>query len=425
MENVDTAAAKELAAGSDGLARRNTIVLSAAQAVGGTVGPLNLALSALAGHYLLGPDKSLATLPITGFVLGTAAGTMPAALLMRRFGRRPGFIGGMLVGAAGALVQAAAIFAGSFWLLCLGTFLMGLTQAFVQQFRFAAADTASPAFRPKAISWVLAGGMVAAILGPQTMIFTKDLLAPMPFAGAYLSGAVLMLLAAVILMGLRIPKVAMPARGQGGRPLMEIARQPVFVIAIMCAISTYALMNLVMTAAPLAMVQHGHSEEAALLGIQWHVLAMYAPSFFAGYLIVRYGAEWIIASGLVLLIGCAAVALAGVSIAHFWGALVLLGVGWNFGFIGATTMVTRTYEPVEKERVQGLNDLLVFGWVAFASFSSGKLLVLGGWSLVNITLIPISFLCLAALAWLTIRGRNARRRGHAREASWSSNQPWK
>jgi MFS family permease len=402
-------------AGNDRLALRNTVVLSAAQAVGGIVGPLNLAISGLAGFYLLGADKSLATLPVTGFVLGTACGTMPAAMLMRRFGRKPGFAGGMLVGAAGALVQAAAMVVGSFWLLCLGTFLMGLSHAFVQQFRFAAADTASPAFRPKAISWVLAGGIVAAVLGPQTVIFTKDMMAPTPFAGAYVSGALLMIVAAVILLGLRIPKVAMPEPGHGGRPLMEIARQPVFVIAVICAISSYALMNLVMTAAPLAMVQHGHSEEQAVLGIQWHVLAMFAPSFVTGYLIVRYGVEAIIAAGLVLMMACAAVALAGLSVAHFWGALILLGVGWNFGFIGATTMVTRTYRPVEKERVQGFNDLLVFGWVAFASFSSGKLLVLGGWSLVNLSLVPISLLCLAALAWLMVSG-------HRGTPDWSPSQ---
>jgi MFS family permease len=403
--DIDATLEPAAAADSDRLARRNTVVLSAAQAVGGIAGPLNLSISALAGHYLLGPDKSLATLPVTGFVLGIAAGTMPAALLMRRFGRRPGFAGGMLVGAAGALVQAAAMIAGSFWLLCLGTFLMGLAYAFVHQFRFAAADTASPGFRPKAISWVLAGGIIAAILGPQTVIFTKDLLAPLPFAGAYLAGAVLMAVAAVILMGLRIPKVPMPAPGQGGRSLLEIARQPAFVIAVFCAISSYSLMSLVMTAAPLAMVHHGHSEELAVLGIQWHVLAMYAPSFITGYLIARYGTEIIIAAGLVLLIGCAAVALAGLSVAHFWGALILLGIGWNLAFIGATTMVTRTYLPVEKERVQGFNDLLVFGWVAFASFSSGKLLVLGGWSLVNLTLIPISLLSLGAVGWLIVRGR--------------------
>jgi MFS family permease len=207
-------------------------------------------------------------------------------------------------------------------------------------------------------------------------------------------------------MNLRIPRPILPASGQRGRPLTEIARQPVFVIAAICAISTYALMNMVMTSAPLAMVHHGHNEKDAVLGIQWHMLAMYAPSFVSGYLIARYGAEAIIAVGLVLMLGCAGVALAGVSVAHFWAALVLLGLGWNLGFIGATTMVTRTYFPVEKERVQGLNDFLVFGFVALGSFSSGKLLVLGGWSLVNLAVLPVSLLCLAAVAWLIVHERS-------------------
>lgn len=389
----------------DRRARRNTAVLAAAQSVGGIAGPLNLSISALAGAFLLGPDKSLATLTITGFVLGTAAGSVPAALLMRRFGRRPGFIGGMLVGAAGALTEAAAMLMSLFWLLCLGCFMMGFAAAFVQQFRFAAADTASPGFRPKAIAWVLAGGIIAAVLGPQTVIFTKDMLAPVPFAGAYLAGAGLMLVAALILMALEIPRPPRPAPGQGGRPLAVIARQPRFLIAVTCAISAYALMNLVMTAAPLAMVGHGHSQDEAVLGIQWHVIAMFGPSFITGSLIARFGAERVVAAGLALLIGCAIVALAGLSVAHFWGALILLGVGWNFGFIGGTAMVTETYEPVEKERVQALNDLLVFGWVAFASFSSGKLLTAGGWDAVNLTLIPFALACLAALGWLMLRRR--------------------
>jgi hypothetical protein len=243
-------------------------------------------------------------------------------MLMRRFGRQAGLRGRNAGGRGGALVQAAAMFAGSFWLLCLGTFLMGLSHAFVQQFRFAAADTASPRFRPKAISWVLAGGIVAAFLGPQTVIFTKDLLAPTPFAGA-ISGRcrALMVVAAVILMGLAHPQGgdagAGPGRApaDGDRPAAGVRHRRHLRHQLL------RLMNLVMTAAPLAMVHHGHSEELAVLGIQWHVLAMYAPSFITGYLIARYGAEVIIAAGLGLMIGCAAVALAGLSVAHFWGAL--------------------------------------------------------------------------------------------------------
>ena len=389
----------------DRKARRNVMVLAATQAIAGAAPPMNMAVSALAGFSLLGQDKSLATVPITGFVLGTACGTVPAALLMRRVGRRAGLITGLLVGAIGGLTGAGAMGIGSFWTLCLATFLMGFANAFVQQFRFAAADTASLAFRPKAISLVLAGGIVAAVLGPQTVIHSRDLIASVPYAGVYLAASVFLVTGALILIALDIPKPPAVQRSHAGRPLWQIARRPRFIIAVTCAISAYALMSLVMTAAPLAMVGHGHHQDTATLGIQWHVLAMFGPSFFTGSLIVRFGAERIIAVGLVLLLGCAIVALSGVSVGHFWLALVLLGVGWNFGFVGGTALVTETYEPVEKERVQALNDFLVFGFVAFASFMSGRLLVSGGWNAVNLSVLPIAVICLAGLAWLEIRAR--------------------
>ena len=386
-------------------ARRNVLVLAIAQAIAGASPPMNMAISTLAGFSLLGEDKSLATLPITGFVIGVACGTVPAAMLMRRVGRRAGLITGLLSGAVGGLVGAGAMGIGSFWTLCLATFLLGFANAFVQQFRFAATDTASKAFRPKAISLVLAGGIVAAILGPQTAIYSRDLVESVPYAGVYLAASVFLIAGALVLIALDIPKPPAVHRSQAGRPLGQIARRPRFIIAVFCAISAYALMNLVMTAAPLAMVAHGHSEEAAVLGIQWHVLAMYGPSFFTGSLIARFGTERVIAAGLVLLIGCAAVALSGVSIGHFWLALILLGVGWNFGFVGGTALVAETYEPAEKERVQALNDFLVFGFVAFGSFMSGKLLVLGGWNAVNLSVLPIAIICLAGLGWLEIRAR--------------------
>jgi MFS family permease len=385
--------------------RRNVVVLAAAQAIAGASAPMNIAVSALAGYSLLGENKALTTVPITTFVLGTACGTVPAALLMRRVGRRAGLITGMLTGAIGGLIGAGAMGIGSFWTLCLATFLMGFASAFVQQFRFAAADTASIAFRPKAISLVLVGGIIAAVLGPQTVIHSRDLIGSVPYAGVYLAASVFLIVGALILIALDIPKPLAVRRGHAGRPLSQIARRPRFIIAVSCAISAYALMSLVMTAAPLAMVGHGHHLDAATLGIQWHVLAMFGPSFFTGSLIVRFGAERIIAVGLVLLIGCAVVALSGVSIGHFWLALILLGVGWNFGFIGGTTLVTETYEPVEKERVQALNDFLVFGFVAFASFMSGRLLISGGWNAVNLSVLPIAAICLLGLGWLEVRAR--------------------
>jgi len=387
----------------DSRAKRNVFVLASAQAIGGASSPMNIAMSALAGFYLLGADKSLATLPVTAFVLGTACAAAPAAMLMRRVGRRPGFITGMLIGTLGGLTQAAAIALHSFWILAFGAFLSGSTSAFVQQFRFAATDTSSLAFRPKAISWVLAGGIFAAIIGPQTVIFSRDLLNPLPFAGAYIAAGVLTALAALILLGLDIPKPPPQTAETRGRPLMEIALASNFIIAVMCAICAYALMAMVMTAAPLAMVSHGHDQDMATLGIQWHVIAMFAPSFFTGTLIVRYGAEKIVAVGMVLLLGCAAIALAGISVAHYWSALVLLGVGWNFGFIGGTALVTETYRPEEKERVQALNDALIFGFVALASLSSGHLLVVGGWDLVNLAVFPVAVFCLFALGVLHVR----------------------
>ena len=383
----------------DRKATRNVLVLAAAQALGGAASPINIAVGALAGHGLLTADKSLATLPITAFVVGTACGAVPAALLMRRFGRRPGFIAGMLIGAAGAVIEALAMFAESFVLLCLGAFLVGFASAFVQQFRFAAADTASAGFRPRAISLVMAGGVLAAVIGPQTLIHTTDFLAPIPYAGAFAASALLNLSAGLILLFLDIPRPRLQSGAKSGRPLGVIARRPEFLVAVGCATSAYALMSFVMTAAPLAMVMHQHHQDDAFLGIQWHVLAMFGPSFFTGSLIARFGAGRIVATGLLLLLGCALVALAGASVAHFWAALILLGLGWNFGFIGGTALVTESYRPEEKEKVQALNDFLVFGFVALASFSSGEILISGGWQAVNLVVVPISVLCLLALFW--------------------------
>ena len=383
----------------DGKARRNVFVLASAGALAGSVPPIVFATAPLAAYDMLGADKSLATLPVTAFVIGTACGTVPAAMLMRRIGRRSGFIGGMLIGVAGAAAAAYAMFTAGFLFLCAGAFLVGFSAAFAQQFRFAAADTASPAFLPRAISLVMAGGIVAAIIGPQAVIHLGDVFAPIPFAGAYVAAVGLSLAAVAVLYFLDIPRPPAKPAGGGGRPLGEIARQPEFLVAVGCATSSFALMSFVMTAAPLAMVLHDHGQNAAVLGIQWHVLAMFAPSFVTGSLIARFGAERVVATGLFLLIGCALVALSGTSVGHFWLALILLGIGWNFGFIGGTALVTRTYRPEEKEKVQALNDFFIFGVVAVASFSSGEALLIGGWSVVNIIVLPVAFACLIGLFW--------------------------
>ena len=387
----------------DTRAKKNVVVLAAAQAIGGAGAPINIAIGSLAANYLLGEDKSLATLPVTAFVLGTACGAAPAALLMRRFGRRPGFMIGMLIGALGGITEAIAMGVHSFWLLCFGSFLVGVTNAFIHQFRFAAADTASTAFRPKAISWVLVGGIVAAVIGPQTVIYARDMLDPIPFAGAFLAAALLCLVGMLVLGFLDIPKLKFSPSTGSGRPLAEIAGKPDFIIAVTCAVCAYALMSLVMTAAPLAMHHVGHHQDMSAWAIQWHVIAMFGPSFVTGSLIARYGAAKIVAIGLFLLIFCATIALSGSSVGHFWITLILLGIGWNFGFIGGTTLVTATYRPEEKERVQALNDVIVFGFVALASLSSGHLLVLGGWNLVNLAVYPIAVFGLIALGVLRLR----------------------
>jgi MFS family permease len=384
-------------------ARHNAFVYSVAQAINGSVPPICFSVGALTGYYLLGDDKSLATVPVTGYTVGIALGAYPAAMLMRRVGRRLGFILGSVIAIVAGFFAAFAILEASFLYFTAAMSMAGVAGAFVQQYRFAAADTGSSDARARAISWVLAGGVVAAVVGPQTVIHTHNLLDPIPFAGSFLAMSGLAAIGLVVLLFLRgEARFAPPvhAEGSGGRPFSEIARQPRFIVAVVCGMGSYALMSLMMTAAPLAMVQCNLGEDNAALGIQWHVLAMFGPSFFTGHLIARFGKEWIIATGMALLAVCAAVALSGIALLNFWVAMVLLGVGWNFAFIGATTMLTETYRPEEKGKIQGVNDSLVFAAVAIASFSSGQLLSSVGWDWLNYGFFPVIAICLAMLAWL-------------------------
>ena len=381
-------------------ARRNAFLLSAAAAFSGAIPTINISLGGLAGSYLLDADKSLATLPVSGFNVGVAIGTIPAALLMRRVGRRAGFLSGASAAIFGSLIAGYAVLIGSFALFAFGLMTVGFSAAFAQQYRFAAADAGSPAFRARAISWVLTGGIAAAVIGPQTVILTRNLLSPIPFAGSFFAIGILALVAIAILSQLSGDARQPPPANErtGGRKLSEIARQPRFIVAIVCSMGSYALMSLLMTAAPLAIVGCGLGQNNAALGIQWHVMAMFGPSYITGHLIARYGKELVIAIGMGLLAACAAVALAGVNLANFWLALILLGVGWNFGFIGSTAMLTETYRPEEKNTVQGLNDFLVFGSVALASLSSGQLYATVGWERLNIYAFPVIAVCLVALA---------------------------
>ena len=401
-QTLDIAVAAE-----DAHARRNAFVLSAAAAINGAIPPIAITLGGLTGIYLLGPDKSLATLPVSGMNLGVALGAVPAALLMRQIGRRNGFMTGTLFAMIGGIVAATAVILGQFWILFAGFLFIGLATSFVQQYRFAAADSGDAAFRAKAISWVMMGGIAAAIIGPQTVIFTRDLLRPLPFAGAYFAMSALAVVGLGVLVFLGGAARQAPKRVavSGGRPLSEIARQPRFIVAVLCGMGSYALMALVMTAAPLAMVACGLGEDNAALGIQWHVLAMFGPSFFTGRLIARFGAEGIITVGMALLAACGAVALVGIDLANFWIALILLGLGWNFGFIGATAMLTQTYRPEERGKVQGLNDFLVFGTVATASFGSGSIFSTFGWHWITITVFPVVAICLIGVVVAVIARR--------------------
>jgi MFS family permease len=389
----------------DRLARRNAIVLAVTQALAGGNNIVIHATTAIIGA-MLAPDRGLATLPISVYVVGLWLGTLPVGMLARRFGRRAAFQIGTVFGVACGLINCLAVLEGSFLLFNLGAFCGGFYAAGHMAYRFAAADTASEEFRPKAISWVLVGGILAGVVGPQVVIFTKDLWPPYLFAATFIAQSLLALLAAGVLMLVNIPRPPRTANGDG-RSLAEILRQPRFVVAVACGVASYAVMNMVMTAAPLAMVQCNHSVTDATLGIQWHVIAMFAPSFITGNLITRFGVERIVGVGLGLLILSAGIGMAGLTLWHFYTALILLGVGWNFGFIGATSMVTQCHRPAERTRVQAFNDFLVFGTMAVGSFASGKMLALFGWAFVNQVTVPVVLVVAVILVWHVAARRRA------------------
>jgi MFS family permease len=338
----------------------------------------------------------------------------PISAFMQRYGRRAGFVVGALGGALGAAIGAYGLSLGSFALFCLGAFITGIYMSAQGFYRFAAADTASDEFRPKAISWVMAGGLLSAVLGPQIVKVTSDSMA-VPFLGTYLAVIVLNLAGMFLFAGLKIPTPKPPVAGAPiGRTRAELIRTPAIAVAMICATVSYALMNLVMTSSPLAVVGCGFDTGNAADVVTAHVLAMYAPSFFTGHIIARFGVERVIALGLTILAAAGAVAMAGVELENFFVALILLGIGWNFGFIGATTMLTTAQRPEERGRLQGLNDLVVFGGVTMASFSSGGLMncsggsVQQGWQLVNMAMLPFLVLAGGALIWLWLRPAETR-----------------
>ncbi|MGL3822885.1 MFS transporter [Sphingopyxis sp. R3-92] len=385
--------------------------LALAQALAGANSAVIYATGAIIGAALA-PEKALATLPISIFVVGMAACILPSGLIARRHGRRVAFLAGTAGGVLAGLLAALAVVVGSFWLFCLGTFFGGAYAAVVLSFRFAAADCVEPEWQPRALSIVMAGGVAAGVIGPQLVTYTMNLWPPHMFAATFIVQALVALLSAIVLTGVRLP---MPTTAEiaGGRPLALIARQPRFIVAATCGAVSYMLMNFLMTAAPLAMRMCGHNQESANLGLQWHIIAMYAPSFFTGRLITRFGAGSVVALGLALTGLSAAVGLTGVDVAHFWLTLILLGVGWNFGFVGASALVLECHRPEEKTRVQALNDFIVFGTMAVGSFSSGGLLASRGWDMVLwVSFLPLG-LAVIALGLAAFVQPGAPRRGRA------------
>lgn len=377
--------------------RGNVARLTAAQALAGGNAVVVYATAAIVGNSLA-PSPALATLPITIFVVGMAVCTLPAGALARRHGRRAAFLAGTAGGVLVGLLSALGVVLGSFALFCAAMLFGGAYAAVVLSFRFAAADGVAPERRARAMSFVMAGGVFAGVIGPQLVTYTMNLWPPYLFAATYLAQAAVAALSALVLIGVRLP---MPTAAEiaGGRPLGTIVRQPRFVTAVICGVVSYLLMNYIMTAAPLAMRLCGLSQEVANLGVQWHVIAMYAPSFVTGRLIARFGAPRLVGTGLALIAAAAAIGLTGQTVAHFWVGLIVLGVGWNFGFLGASALVLDCHRPEERTQVQSLNDFIVFGTMAVGSFASGSLLTSYGWDVVlTISFVPLA-LALTALAY--------------------------
>ncbi len=386
-------------------AKQNVGVLAACQALLLTNSVTLIALNGLAG-FALAEDKSLATLPVTTYVIGSALTTMPASLWMKRVGRRTGFYTGGLFGMAGALICTLAVYYASFWLLCAGTLVSGVYNAFGQYYRFAAADVASEAFKSKAISLVLAGGIVGGIVGPELSKLTKDLFAA-TFMASY--GSLTLFAAASLLLVrlVEIPPLSEAEHKGGGRPLPAIMAQPVFVVAALGAMVGYGVMSLLMTATPIAMSHHHHPYPDAAFVIEWHVIGMFTPAFFTGSLVRRFGVLAVMLAGAALMMACVAIAISGVALPNFWTALVLLGIGWNFLYVGGTTLLTECYTPAEKAKTQGVNDFLIFITMAMSSLSSGVLVTSEGWRTMNFWALPFLLLVAGATVWLWTKRRAA------------------
>jgi len=386
--------------------RRNVSLLAACQAMLLTNSSTLIAINALAG-LALAPYPWLATLPVTCWVLGSALTTVPASLYMKQVGRRTGLMHGAGVGILGALVCVGAVWLQNFWMLCAGTLVWGTYNAFGQYYRFAAAEVSSAEFRATAISLVLAGGLVGGILGPTTSRFTIDLLGP-KFLGAYLALIVFALVAIALLRYVRVPDPTEEERAASGRPMREIARQPKFAVAVLAAAIGYGVMNLLMTSTPIAMSACGHPYGDAAFVISSHVIGMFAPSFVTGALIRRFGVLPILFVGALLEVAAIATAVSGITVPHFWLSLVLLGVGWNFLYVGGTTLLTETYRPEERAKAQGANEFAIFLMMVISSLSSGMLVTGAGWELLNLAALLPLIAVIVSIPWLATVQRSPR-----------------
>ena len=385
-------------------ARKNVALLSACQALLFTNSVTLIAINGLAG-YALAPDKGLATLPVTAQVIGSALSTIPASLVMQRIGRRAGFQIGSGFGLIGGAISTLAIALSSFWLLCFGTLILGVYGAFGLYYRFAAADSAGTEFKAKAISLVLAGGLVGGLVGPELSKWTRGLAQP-EFLASYASLMVFSLGSMAILSRLQIPRAEEGAKAPP-RALGIIVVQPSFIVAVTLSAIGFGVMSLLMTATPLAMAFLGHPYSSAATVISWHVIAMFAPSLITGSLIKHLGLLPVILVGIAIMFARVVIAVTGTTVVHFWLALVLLGLGWNFMYVGGTTLLTEVYRPSEKAKTQGMHDFLVFGVAIVSSFSSGLLLKSSGWQMLNYVAIP--FLAIAGLAclWMMLHAKRA------------------
>lgn len=396
----------------DTRAKKAVVILVLAQAIIGAQMPMIFTIGGLAGQTLAS-NPCFATLPISLIVLGNMLAANPISAIMQRMGRRFGFLLGAFFGALGGIVGAIGLYYSSFPIFLVASLLTGIYMSAHGFYRFAAADTASDEFRPKAISYVMAGGLAAAIIGPQLVKVTSEIMV-IPFMGTYAAILAVNLIGAVLFLFLDIPKPAPPkADMPKGRSRLELIKTPRIAVAVIVGTVSYALMNLMMTSTPLAVVGCGYTQDNAADVVTFHVLAMFAPSFFTGHLIARFGVEKIMGLGILILAGAGAVALQGVELENFFIALILLGLGWNFGFIGATAMLTSSHEPHERGKVQGMNDFIVFGGVTIASLASGGLMncsggtAVEGWNAVNFAMAPFLVLAGAALIWLALKPKSS------------------